>query len=91
MSARNAFYLLPTLNTGSIFGRILPNIFVDKTGALNMFIACCLVARILGFVWISITTTAGVVVFCILYGFVSGLYATLPGESFSKSIASIFR
>jgi MFS family permease len=78
MSARSAFYLLPILNAGSIFGRILPNFFVDKTGALNMYIPCCLVAGILAFAWIAIRNTAGLVVFSVFYGFISGLYLTLP-------------
>ena len=80
MTASNAFYLLPILNAGSAFGRVLPNIFVDKIGALNMCIPCVLIASILGFAWIVIKDTAGLVVFCLLYGFVSGLYLTLTGN-----------
>lgn len=43
-----------------------------------MYIPCCLVAAILGFSWVAIRNKAGLVVFSILYGFISGLYLTLP-------------
>lgn len=43
-----------------------------------MYIPCCLIAGVLGFAWIAIKDTAGLVVFSVLYGFVSGLWLTLP-------------
>lgn len=35
-----AFYLLIILNAASLFGRIIPNFFADKTGPLNMLFPC---------------------------------------------------
>jgi MFS family permease len=81
MSIDDAFYLLPILNAGSIFGRLLPNFAVDKTGPLNMFVPSILVASILCFAWMGVKNTAGVVVFSFLYGIASGLILTLPAIS----------
>ena len=73
-----AFYLLVILNVGSIFGRIIPNFLADKTGPLNMLFPCAGIAALLAFCWIAIHSTAGLVIFCILYGFFSGTFVSLP-------------
>ena len=76
-----AFYLLSILNASSIFGRIIPNFFADKTGPFNMLVPCSFIAAILAFAWIGIKSTAGLVVFAILYGFFSGTFVSLPPAS----------
>lgn len=78
MDTNPAFYMLPILNAASIFGRVVPNFFADKTGPLNMLVPCALAAAILAFGWIGIMTTPGLIVFAILYGFFSGAYVSLP-------------
>lgn len=78
MDTNLAFYMLPILNAASIFGRVVPNFFADKTGPLNMLVPCALAAAILAFGWIGIMTTPGLIVFAILYGFFSGAYVSLP-------------
>lgn len=80
-----AFWLLVILNASSFFGRIVPNFVADKTGPLNMLIPCSLIASILAFAWIGIKSTAGLVVFAILYGFFSGTFVSLP----APAVASI--
>lgn len=72
------FYLLAILNAASIFGRIIPNIMADKYGSLNVLIPFILVAGGLIFAWIGIHNLAGVIVFCILFGFFSGSIVSLP-------------
>ena len=72
------FYILPILNAGSVFGRVLPNFLADKTGALNMLIPCSFAASILCFGWIGIKNVAGLVIFALLYGFFSGAFVSLP-------------
>jgi len=78
MNANSAFYMLPVLNAASIFGRIVPNFLADKTGPLNMLVPCTCISAILAFCWIPVHDTAGVVIFCILYGFFSGTFVSLP-------------
>ncbi|KAI9757034.1 MAG: hypothetical protein M4579_003603 [Chaenotheca gracillima] len=78
MSEDLAFYLVSILNAASIFGRIIPNFAADKTGPINMLIPCSLIASILAFAWIGIKSSAGLIVFCALYGFFSGTFVSLP-------------
>ena len=73
-----AFYLLAVLNAASIFGRIIPNIIADKLGAMHVLIPFTFVAGILSLAWIGIHDLAGIVVFCVLYGFFSGAIVSLP-------------
>ncbi|KAM0794207.1 major facilitator superfamily domain-containing protein [Usnea florida] len=72
-----AFYLLAILNTGSFFGRIIPTFAADKIGPFNTLTPLTLLATILAFVWIGISTPGGVIVFCLFYGFVSGAFVAL--------------
>ncbi|KAI9871970.1 MAG: hypothetical protein M1830_002209 [Pleopsidium flavum] len=72
-----AFYLLALLNGGSFFGRIGPNFIADKTGPFNTFIPCSLVAAPLAFIWLGSKTPAGIIIFCLLYGFFSGTFVSL--------------
>ena len=78
MSENLAFYLLAILNAGSTFGRIVPNFLADKTGPFNMLIPCSIIAAALAFIWMGINNTAGLIVFCVLYGFFSGTFVSLP-------------
>ena len=73
------FYLLSIINTGSIFGRLIPNFLADKTGPLNMHILFAFTAALLIFCWIAIRNTPGIVAFSVLYGFFSGTFVSLPG------------
>ncbi|KAG0646092.1 Aspyridones efflux apdF [Hyphodiscus hymeniophilus] len=73
-----AFYMLSILNASSIFGRIIPNFIADKTGPLNVIIPCTLATSVLGFGWVGVRSTGGLVPFCILYGFFSGAFVSIP-------------
>ena len=73
-----AFYLLVILNAASLFGRIIPNFLADKTGPLNMLFPCAAISALLAFCWIAIHSEAGLIIFCILYGFFSGTFVSLP-------------
>lgn len=73
-----SFYLLAILNASSIFGRIIPGLIADKYGSLETAIAYTLVAGTLGYVAIVIKNLGGLLVFAILYGFVSGAVVSLP-------------
>ncbi|KAJ5982839.1 MFS general substrate transporter [Penicillium waksmanii] len=78
MSASLAFYMLPIMNAGSVFGRIIPNFLADKTGPLNMLLPCALISALLAYCWIAITDMPGIIIYCILYGFFSGTFVSLP-------------
>jgi len=78
MSGDIAFYMLPVLNASSIWGRIIPNFIADKTGPLNVIIPGTMATCVVVFGWIGIHSTTALIVFCILYGFFSGLFVSIP-------------
>jgi predicted MFS family arabinose efflux permease len=76
-----AFYLLALVNAGSSFGRILPNFAADYVGPLNMqtvFSAC---AAILSLPLVAIRNVPGILSFCVLYGFFTGTFVSLPAPT----------
>lgn len=81
-STNLAFYLLAIINTGSVFGRIIPNLIADRTGPLNMIIPCCFLSGVLSLCLIPIRSQASLIAFCILYGFFSGALVSLPPTIF---------
>ena len=84
MSDDVAFYLLPVLNAGSMFGRIVPGLTADKVGSLNTIIPCAVACVILAFAWLGIDNKGGMWVFTLLYGFFSGAIVSLPPTIVAK-------
>lgn len=75
-----AFYMLPILSAGSILGRIAPSFVADFIGPLNVLSLCTLIAGLLGFCWVAITsssTVAALVIWSLLYGAFSGAFVSL--------------
>lgn len=73
-----SFYLLSILNAASTFSRVLAGYIADKLGSLEMMILCTLLAGVFSFAWTAINTFAGLVVFAIIYGFLSGVSVSMP-------------
>ncbi|OCL08237.1 MFS general substrate transporter [Glonium stellatum] len=73
-----AFYLLAVLNSASVFGRIAPNFLADKTGPFNVIVPCAILSGVLCLCLIPISSVAPLVVFCVLFGFFSGSFVSLP-------------
>lgn len=76
-----AFYLLAVMNASSTFGRILPNFFADKVGVLNVAVPFTAMTSVLGYCWLAVDSKAGVIVFCLLYGFFSGSYVSMQAPA----------
>ena len=77
------FWMLIFLNVGSLPGRILPSLVAGKIfQPLHVLATCRGCASILAFCWIAITkSTAGLIVWCLLYGFCSGAFVSLQGAA----------
>lgn len=73
-----AFYLVSILNAGSTFGRIIPNFLADKIGPYNIILWCATCCTILIFSWTRITSQSGLLAFCVIYGFCSGAFVSIP-------------
>ncbi|OBR08756.1 major facilitator superfamily transporter [Colletotrichum higginsianum IMI 349063] len=69
-----AFSILPILNAGSVFGRALPGWWADKAGPFNSNMVATLLSIVACLaIWLPAgSTTAGIVVFAVLFGFASG-------------------
>ncbi|KAF2132194.1 MFS general substrate transporter [Dothidotthia symphoricarpi CBS 119687] len=77
MSLNMSAYLLPILNSASIFGRIIPGALADKGGKYNMQVLWCTLAGVITLAFIPASSNATFVVFAVLYGFTSGAYVSL--------------
>ncbi|KAI1343401.1 major facilitator superfamily domain-containing protein [Xylariaceae sp. FL0016] len=69
-----AFQILPILNAASVFGRALPGWWADKIGPYNSnVISLCITIVACFVVWLPFgTTTPGLVIFALMFGFATG-------------------
>ncbi|KAK0701979.1 major facilitator superfamily domain-containing protein, partial [Lasiosphaeria miniovina] len=77
VSAGLASYLFAVINAGSFTGRVLGGTFAQHVGQFNVVTLACYASAVLLFAWLSITSAAGLVVLCILYGASSGIIIAL--------------
>lgn len=73
-----SFYMLAVLNGASVFGRILPGLLADRLGSIEVITVASLISAIIAFCWLAVDNLGGLVVFCIVYGFISGAVVSLP-------------
>lgn len=78
VSAQTGFFLLAIINAGSAFGRILPNFLADRMGLLNMQITVAFCSAVLSLALLAVRNTDGILAFCVLFGFFTGPFASLP-------------
>ncbi len=83
IDATFASYLLAIVNAASTFGRIIPGMLADKYGKLNMFAIGGLFTGIIGLCMTTATSTAGLVVYSIAFGFSSGTIISGASAAFS--------
>lgn len=76
-----SFYTLSMMNAGSMFGRIIPGLVADRIGTMNTLLISGFITVILVFSWVAITSTAGILIFSILYGFGSGGFVALQSPT----------
>ena len=73
-----SFYLLAVLNAAQFFGRVIPATLSDFVGGEVLLFSGELLGGVIGLCWIAVHNMGGFVVFLVLYGFMSGMMATLP-------------
>ena len=81
-----ASYLLAIVNAASTFGRIIPGVLADKFGKLNMFAIGGIVTGMIGLCLNTVTSTPGLIVYSIFFGFSSG--TIISGASAALSICT---
>ncbi len=74
-----SFQILTVMNAASVVGRVLPGWYADKIGAYNANIIAVILSIVacLAVWWPVGHSTAGIVVFVLLFGFASGSSITL--------------
>ncbi|TFK28346.1 MFS general substrate transporter [Coprinopsis marcescibilis] len=72
-----SFYALVILNGSSFLGRLVPGLFVQSIGVINMVIISALSSTALVFSMIGLATKASVVVISTLCGFFLGMFIAL--------------
>lgn len=83
-----AFYLLAISNAGSFFGRVLPYILGSRVKPIQVLVFWDTAGVVVLFAWIGVTTTAGFIVWCIVWGFISGVLVTAPAASIPHPMLS---
>lgn len=84
-----SFYMLAILNGASVFGRIIPGLLADKYGALEMTATFTIASAIMAYVGQVVNSLAGLVVFAVIYGFLSGAVVSLPSAVVAKLAPNI--
>ncbi|KAI4942059.1 hypothetical protein J4E91_010257 [Alternaria rosae] len=79
-----ASYLLAMINGSSTFGRIIPGILADKLGGMNMFGFAGIGTAIVVFCINEPTTNAGIIVYSVMFGFISGTIISAGSAAISK-------
>jgi MFS family permease len=72
MNSTLAANMLAIVNASSTFGRIIPGILADKFGRINLFGFAGIGTGIMCFCFNEPKTNAGIIVYCVFFGFVSG-------------------
>ncbi len=71
--------LVPILNGASVVGRLLSGLVAAVFGPTEVIAAAAAVGSLLLFCWIAVENVAGVVVWSVFWGIISGVLVTLPG------------
>ena len=79
MSEDLAPYTIAMANAGAALGRLGPNYLADKSGPLNFYVPHIFVTGVLAFCWIAVHSSAGIIVFSVVYGFFSASLVSLIG------------
>ncbi|THW22493.1 MFS general substrate transporter [Aureobasidium pullulans] len=85
MSPNLAGYLFALINAGSFLGRILGGLLANRVGQFNVVTAACYLSSLLLFCWLTISSSAGLVVFAVLFGAVSGAIIALMMPLFAHT------
>lgn len=86
MEPELASYLMAIVNGASTFGRIIPGVLADKFGKLNVFGVGGLVTGAVVMCLSSAVSTAGLVVYSVVFGFASG--TIISGASAAISVCT---
>ncbi|GAM91283.1 hypothetical protein ANO11243_093310 [Dothideomycetidae sp. 11243] len=71
-SSSMSFYFLSILNAATLFGRLMFGRLGDRIGFISSFVMVAFIDAVLVFCWTAAKTNAGLTIWCIVFGFISG-------------------
>ncbi|KAF8142964.1 major facilitator superfamily domain-containing protein [Mycena galopus ATCC 62051] len=74
-------WAIPILNAGAMIGRLMPSFLADIYGPLNVLIPCGFISGALMWALLGVKNIAGVTIFALVYGFISGAFLSLASPS----------
>ncbi|KAF4985238.1 hypothetical protein FDECE_16708 [Fusarium decemcellulare] len=77
-----AFYMAAVFNSGSFFGRILPNALSDRIGPFNTMVPFTMLLGVTSLCLLGVKNAAGMFVAATVTGFFSGVVIALPPVCF---------
>ena len=83
-----AGYILAITNAASLLGRTVRYILGSKITPIRVFILWTIAGAIVLFGWIGVTTVPGFIVWCVVWGIVSGALVTAPIAAVSHHVLS---
>ncbi|ROW07250.1 hypothetical protein VMCG_03796 [Cytospora schulzeri] len=72
LSYTDSLNLLLLLNGIGVIGRLVPNHFADRYGAINVFIPTAIIAGICQLTWIAVASPGGLYAWTVFYGISAG-------------------
>lgn len=78
VATNDAFDLIAYTNAGSFVGRFVTGWIAMKFGVMAPWTFCAFATGTACLVWLKVTSYAGMVAFCVLFGFFSGALISLP-------------
>ncbi|KAG6850363.1 hypothetical protein H0H93_014317 [Arthromyces matolae] len=72
-----AFYVISFINTGGLFGRLVPNFLADKVGSYNVLIPASFACAAFVFAILGIQSPASAIIVAILYGAMNGTHISV--------------
>lgn len=83
-----AFESTAFVAVGSFLGRTIPMLAASSVGSVQVYLAATLAAVVVLFAWTAVHDVAGFVVFCVVYGLISGALVAAPSAAISHPVLS---
>lgn len=74
------------VSVGSFLGRTLPMLIANRVGSVQVYLAASVAAVVVLFAWMAIHNVAGFVIFCVVYGLLSGVLVAAPSAALSHPV-----
>ncbi|KAK3312849.1 major facilitator superfamily domain-containing protein [Apodospora peruviana] len=84
MKTTLASYLLAIINAASLFGRVIPGVLADRFGPINVFGLAGIVTGVVLLCLNTADSTAGLVVYSVVFGFTSGTIISGGSAAFTR-------